>query len=198
MPPRPILTRPKVVQAKQPAPAVVPKKVEPKSPPVGLPKPVVTPKQADPDLALAQAAVENYELQKRLLEEMKEDWDKNFPEAYLARQDILQQQDIVVEAINKAKPLIAKIKQSIGDFVATRKYSKARYDEKEVTQILSTLENRLEVFGEMLESGIVEAIGLNDAATIAWFAQRPGYAESFKTAFKDREEQTCAVTTPKI
>jgi hypothetical protein len=185
---RPVITQPKPAAKPEPK----------KGPPAGLPKPRVQPKQEDPDIAAAKAAVENFEVQKRVLREMKEDWEQNFQEAHIARQDILRQEDIVVEAINGAKPLVAKIKQSIGDFIATRKYSKACYDEKEVTKILSTLENRLDVFNEMLDSGIVEVIGFSREATIAWFAQRPGYSEVFQAAFQDAAEMTCAVTVPKV
>jgi hypothetical protein len=179
----------------KPAPEAPAAKPEPK----GLPKPIAAPqRQEDPDVAAAKAAVENFEVQRRVLGEMKEDWEKNFPEANQARQDILRQEDVVMDAIAKAKPLIAKIKQSIGEFTAQRKYSKPRYDDEEVTKILASLENRLEVFDEMLSSGIVSAIGLNREAALAWFAQRPTYAEAFQPAFKDTEEQTCAVSVPKF
>lgn len=186
-----VRVQPKLAALKIEAPA-------PKPEPTGLPKPKVAQRVEDPALATAKAAVENFELQKRMLDEMREDWEKNYPEANQARQDIMHQEDLVVAAINKAKPLIAAIKQTIGDFKATRKFKKAHYDEKEVTQILSTLENRLDIFEEMLQSGIVEALGLNRDATIAWFAQRPGYAEAFHPAFKEEEEDTCAVSIPKL
>jgi len=188
--------RPKIQANPVATPVVAP---APALAPTGLPKPKVAPQKVeDPALAEARVAVENYELQRRMLNEMREDWEKNYPEAYLARQDILRQEDLVTDAIAKAKPLIAAIKQTIGEFKATRKFKKAHYDEKEVTQILSSLENRLEVFEEMISSGIVDAIGLNREATIAWFAQRPGYAEAFHPAFKEEQEDTCAVTTPKL
>lgn len=178
-----------------PKPAVPASKPEP----TGLPKPIAAPqKQEDPNVAAAKAAVENFEIQRRVLSEMKEDWEKNFPEANVARQNIMKQEDLVTDAIAKAKPLIAKVKQSIGEFTAQRKFSKARYDDEEVTRILATLENRLQVFDEMLSSGIVTAVGLNREAALAWFAQRPAYAEAFQPAFKDVEEQTCAVSVPKV
>jgi hypothetical protein len=181
----------------KPAPqAVAP---APKPEPKGLPKPIAAPqKQEDPDVVAARAAVENFEVQRRVLREMKEDWERNYPEANQARQDILRQEDLVTDAVAKAKPLIAKVKQSIGEFTAQRKFSKAHYDEEEVTKVLTTLENRLAIFDEMLSSGIVSGVGLNQAAALAWFAQRPDYAEAFQPAFKDEAEMTCAVSVPKI
>jgi hypothetical protein len=180
-------------------PKPIPGTVAARPEPSGLPKLSAAPqKQEDPDVRAAKAAVENFEVQRRVLKEMQEDWEDNYPEANQARQDVLRQEDIVTKAIADAKPLIAKVKQSIGDFAAQRKYSAPHYDEEEVTKVLSSLENRLEVFDAMLSSGIVSAIGLNREASLAWFAQRPDYASAFQTAFKDREEQTCAVTVPKI
>lgn len=166
--------------------------------PKGLPKPIAAPQQENPDVIAAKRAVENFELQHRLLAEMKEDWERNFPEASLAQKDILAQEDAVTSAIDKAKPLIAKVKQSIGEFKATRKWSKAHYDEEGVTRVLTSLENRLEVLDEMLSSGIVSTIGLNQTAALAWFAQRPQYSEAFQPAFKAEVETTTAVTVPKI
>jgi len=194
------MVKPAIGNVKRANPKPAPQAVAvPKPEPTGLPKPVAAPqRREDPDVVAARAAVENFELQRRMLVEMKEDWEKNFPEANIAKQEIMRQEDIVMEAVAKAKPLIAKIKQSIGDFKAQPKFSKARYDDEEVTRILATLENRLQVFDEMLTSGIVSAIGLNREAALAWFAQRPGYAEAFQPAFKDVEEMTCAVSVPKI
>jgi hypothetical protein len=166
--------------------------------PTGLPKPKTTPKPEDAELAAASQAVEEFENQRRLLMEMKEDWENNYPEASLAQQEVLRQQDIVMSAIAKAKPLVAQAKKTIGDFVAQRKWSKPHYDETEVTQILTTLPNRLEVFEHMVDSGIIAAVSLQREAALSWFAQRPDLAEAFQSAFRDKEEQTCAVTVPKI
>jgi hypothetical protein len=169
-----------------------------KTEPVGLPKPKVHPKPTDFSLLNAQTAVEEYEIQRRVLDEMREDWESNFPEASLARNSVLQQEDLVREAIAKAHALVAIAKKTVGDFVATPKWSKPHYDEAEVTRILSSLSNRLEVFEKMIDSGIVDAISLKKEAALAWFAQHPDLANSFQSAFKDREEKTCAVSTPKI
>lgn len=180
----------------KPAPAAP---AAPKPEPVGLPRPIAAPqRQEDPKVVAARAAVEIFEVQRRLLNEMRGDWESNFPEANIARQEILKQEDIVMDAITKAKSKVAEVKQSIGDFKAQPKFSKAHYDEEEVTKILSAMENRLDVFDAMLTSGIVAAIGLNREAALAWFAQHPAYAESFQPAFKESEEMTCAVSVPKI
>lgn len=191
---KPVIGRVQHRAQPKPPPAAPPPKAEP----TGLPKPKVATKTEDPAVALAKAAVENYENQKRMLTEMKEDWEKNFPEANVAQQEILRQEDIVSEAISKAKPLVAAVKQTIGDFKATRKFDRAHYDETEILQILSTLEQRLEIFEEMLQSGIIESLSMNRDATIAWFAQRPAFSEPFSPAFKEEKEATCAVSVPKF
>lgn len=191
-----MVRRPRIRQPKAAPPAAPSKDTKPE--PTGLPKPVVPRQDEDPDVAAARKAVEQFENERRVLHEMVADWVTNFPEAHLARQEILEQEDIVNAAIAKAKPLVAKAKQSIGDFTATRKYKNAHYDESEVMRILSSLENRLELINEMIDSGVVKALSLDTDATIAWFAQRPGYASTFQPAFKERAEQTCAVGVPKV
>lgn len=193
------MPRPTIGLIRKAAPKPIPGTAVAKPGPSGLPKLSAAPqRQEDSDVAAAKAAVENFEVQRRVLGEMKEDWASNYPEANQAHQDVLRQEDLVMQAIADAKPLVAKIKQSIGDFAAQRKYSKPGYDEEEVTKILASLENRLEIFDEMLSSGIVSAIGLDREASLAWFAQRPKYAEAFQSAFRNAAELTCAVTVPKI
>jgi len=174
-----------------------PQKEKPK--PAGLPKPRAKPKpDVNADLASAQRAVQEFETQHRMLVEMKQDWDNNFPEARLALEDIRRQEDMVQDAIKKAKPLVAKCKETVGDFKAQRKFSKPHYDPEEVTRLVTELENGLVIFEEMLDSGIVKVIDLDKDAALAWFAQRPDYSEAFNSAFKPEEEMTTAVTVPKV
>lgn len=180
------------------APKANPKPPPEKKEPTGLPKPKAQVKSEDPAMEAAKRAVQEFETRRRVLQEMREDWKKNYPEADVALQAILQQEDSVIEAMSAAKPLVAAAKQTIGDFIATRKYSNPHYDSEQVTKILATLENRLEVFDEMLSAGIIDEVMLSKEAAIAWFAQHPAYAEVFGPAFKPRTEQTTAVTLPKL
>lgn len=165
--------------------------------PVGLPQPKAAPME-EPDVALAKAAVDNFSNQRRMLLEMKEDWENNFPEARQAYQDILRQEDATKEALASAKALVAIAKKTVGEFIASRKFSKAHYDEEETTKILASLENRAAVIDEMMSCGVIDAIGLNRDVALAWFAQRPSYEKVFEPAFRDKQEMTCAVTTPKL
>jgi hypothetical protein len=166
--------------------------------PTGLPKPRPAEKEENPKLALAKKAVEEFENQRRMLSEMKEDWASNFPEANEAYQDILQQEDLVVETIAAAKVLVAEVKTSVGEFKATRKFEKPHYDSKELKNILASLEDRATVLEDLFDSGIISSIELNREASIAWFAQRPTYSDTFESAFKEKNEKTCAVSVPKI
>lgn len=168
--------------------------------PNGLPKPRARPKPAPENTALseAQAAVGEFEVQHRLLLEMKQDWGDNFPEARLALEDIKRQEDVVVDAIKRAKPLVAECKETIGDFKTQRKFSKPHYDPIAVTKLVTELEDGLAILDDMLKSGIVKVIDLESSAALAWFAQRPDYSEAFQSAFMPEEELTTAVTVPKI
>lgn len=168
--------------------------------PAGLPKPRAKPKTPPENKALAEAqkAVGEFEIQHRMLSEMKQDWEENFPEARLALDDIKRQEDVVMEAIKRAKPLVAQCKEAIGDFKIQRKYSKPHYDPVEVTRLVSELEDGLQIFEDMLKSGIVKVIDLESSAALAWFAQRPDYSEVFQSAFKPEEELTTAVSVPKV
>jgi len=179
----------------RPSIRVAPKPVrEPK----GLPKPKSRVKEETPGHALAEKAVEEFENQRRVLSEMKEDWAANFPEANEAYQDILRQEDVVMEALSAAKVLVAEIKTSIGEFKATRKFEKPHYDKKEVKNILASLENKVAILEDLFESGIVSSVEFDREASLAWFAQRPSYSEIFKPAFTEENEKSCAVSVPKI
>lgn len=181
-----------------PRPTIKGARPKPAGKPTGLPKPRAKPKSENPALAKAQAAVQEFETQRRVLIEMKQDWDVNFPEAKLALDDIKRQEDVVVDSIKKAKPLVAKAKETVGDFKAQRKYSKPMYDPEEVTKLVRDLEEGLGIFEELLDAGVVRVIDLDKDAAVAWFAQRPQYAELFQPAFKEEQEMTTAVTVPKI
>jgi len=181
------------IKGSAPKPAVI---TAPK--PTGLPKPRAKPKEEKPDLEAAQAAVQEFETQHRVLVEMRQDWNENFPEAKLALDDIKRQEDLVFDAINKAKPLVAKAKETVGDFKAQRKYSKPLYDPEEVTKLVRDLEEGLNIFSEMLDAGIIKVIDLDREPALAWFAQRPDYAKAFEPAFKEEQEMTTAVTVPKV
>ena len=181
-----------------PRPSINTGKTSGKDKPAGLPKPRAKPKKENVHLEAARDAVQEFETQHRLLLEMRKDWLTNFPEARLAQEDILLQEDSVADAVKSAKPLVAKAKESVGDFIAKRKFSKPCYDPSVVTKLISELEDGLTILDEMMGDGIVKLIDLDKDAALAWFAQRPAYSEKFQDAFKEEKEMTTAVTVPKI
>jgi hypothetical protein len=171
-------------------------RAQPKKP-KGLPKPKPEAEAVTP-LSKAKKAVEEYEVQRRMLEEMQRDWETNFPEALLAQRDILEQEDRVHDAIKLAKPLVAQAKESVGPFKAQRKFSKPHYDAEEVTRIVASHEKGLKIFKEMLDDGVVNTIDLDKHVVLPWVAQRPEYSKVLEPAFRDEEEMTTAVTVPKL
>ena len=185
------MPRPSIKSASQPA------RANPK-PPTGLPSPKSVTSTDSPVIAAAKSAVSEYEVQRRMLTEMSEEWEGNFPEANLARKDLLVQEDAVISSIKAAKPLVAAAGETVGDFLAQPKSQKAQYDEKEVTKLLGTFEDGPQIFMEMLDSGIIKVVSLERDAAIAWFAQHPAYAEAFQEAWIEEMSMTTSVTVPKL
>jgi hypothetical protein len=148
---------------------------------------------------VAEAAVITYEGERQLLEEMQEAFTQDFPDAHAALMAIKKQEDIVLEAINKAHPLVQAAKETIGDFKCTRKFAAASYDPVEVTKLLSTdEEQRSSIVDALFEAGVVKKIELHKDAMTSFTAQHPDYAEYFQVAWKEKTEKTAAVTTPKL
>lgn len=146
----------------------------------------------------AKQAVKEFEVQRRMLDDMRRDWEDNYPEASLARRDVLEQEDRVENAVKIAKPLVAAAKEDVGDFKAKRKFSSPKYDAAEVARIVAQHEAGLTILKEMLDDGVVKVIDLDKDHAIAWFAQRPSFSEVFQSAFREKEEMTTAVTVPKF
>lgn len=171
------------------------KKVQPRPEPVApADQPVAETKEVRSARLAVQAFTEQYEL----MMQMRREWEQSFPDAKLALDDVLMQQDVVKDAIQKAKPLVAAAKMTIGDFIAQRKWEKPHYDEEKLTGILASLENGGEVFAVLLQNGLVKSVVLQKEAAIAWLAQNPEYGAAFEDAFCEEKETTTAVTVPKV
>jgi hypothetical protein len=145
----------------------------------------------------AERAVARFEESYGELTEMRQDFQQRFPEAHVAMQSILRQEDTVRENIKTAHSLVQAVKESIGPFSCVRKWSSAGYDDSVLTVILRQLENRADIMQGLLDNGIVDRVVLSDKAT-AFFAQNPEYARLIQPAWRDKIEKTAAVTDPKI
>jgi hypothetical protein len=151
-----------------------------------------------PEVQAARQAVVAFERQYSLLQQMRADWEQKFQKAKQALDVIKQQEDIVRDAINKAKPLVSEAGMTIGDFIAQKKWSTDHYDDDEVTRLLTTMDNGPEVLHFLLQEGVLKSVVLDKKAAVAWFAQHPDYADSFNPAFRKKQEMTTAVTVPSI
>lgn len=145
---------------------------------------------------LAQHAVDAYEEERQLLEEMQSDFEEKFPKAVEFLQNIKHQEDVVNSAIASAKSLVSQAGETVGDFVCKRKYSKPRYSDEDFTKMVGQAEDG-ETVVELINGGHVKKIALADSAT-AWFASHPQAAEAYQDAWKDKQELTAAVTVPKL
>ena len=155
-------------------------------------------KKENPKIAIAREAVTYFEEQYRVLSQMKAEWTANFPKASQARDDIMQQEDIVQAAIQRAKPLVADVKMTIGDFIAQRKWSEGHYDDGELTRLISSSDDGNEILLQFLQEGIVKGVTLDKQRATSWFAQHPEHAARFEGAWKEKAEITTAVMVPKV
>jgi hypothetical protein len=147
--------------------------------------------------AAAQEAVDEYEEERSLLLDMKASFRTDFPDANVALQNIMRQEDLVQDKIKAAIPLIRDARQDVGDFKCQIKRSTPNYDDKEFASLVTGLEEGGDVLIELLEEGYVKVLKL-DPSVANYFAQHPQLAEHFKSAWRDAQELTPAVTAPKL
>jgi len=146
---------------------------------------------------VAKDAVAAYERELSVLEEMRESFKTEFPDAFEALQSIMRQEDVVAEKVKEAHSLVQQSKETVGDFKLQRKFKAARYDDEAVTRLVGEDEKAARVLPELIKAGAVKKISLDNQAT-NFFATHPAEAELFKTAWRDRQEMTPAVTDPKF
>ena len=145
----------------------------------------------------ATKAVRAYEEQHGTLHEMEESWRDDFPDALEARNNILEQQDIVQEAINKAKPLVAAAGVTIGDFKCVQKFSQPHYDDAEVTKLLCNDEYGAETILHMIQEGVA-TLSLDKTQIAVWVARNPRVEATIQSAWREKAPMKPAVTTPKL
>jgi len=149
-------------------------------------------------LADAQAAVAKFEEELEILQQMNRDWKNKYPKAHMELKTIKEQQDLVVALIGKAKPLVAAAKETIGDFKCTRKWSSPKYNDDEITKLISNAENAGEILDELFSEGVIKTVVLDSTLAVPWIAKRPEYSEFFKKAWEDKKEMTPSVSVPKL
>ncbi len=177
----------------------MPKKATSKKPkPTGLPtKPPVAPSQMSAKAA-AEAAVKEYEAQRKVLDTMRSDWEENHPEAFQERQDVLHQEDVVTETIKTAKPLVSAAAVTVGGFKCVTKNSTAAYNNETVSRLLAGQDNCGELFEYLLKNGVLESVVIDKKVAPAWMARNPEYSELFETAWEKSKPLGSAVTVPKL
>lgn len=149
------------------------------------------------EIDAAQEAVDQYENEFSVLEEMRESFKEEFPEALAALESLARQEDVVQAKIASAIDLVRAAGETVGDFQCQVKYSTAKYDDVEVTNIVGALENGGDIVQSLVQAGAVKKIVLDKKAT-SFFATHPTEAQLFQPAWKDRAPMTPAVTAPKI
>jgi polyhydroxyalkanoate synthesis regulator phasin len=165
------------------------------SAPSGLP-PVVQTEDTPKDKAVR--AVRVFEQLRGEVFQMKDAWEKKYPDANLDMVSIKQQEDLVQESIKKAKIAVAEAKETIGEFKCQIKKTTAGYNEEELTKILNQLENAGDVIAELIRAGVIENVVINKDSCTRYMARNPQMAIVFKPAWQDSQEMTPAITVPKM
>jgi len=155
--------------------------------------PAVPDKSAE--VAAAEVAVQLYDDEYARLQQMQDTFTQNFPDAVAALDELRQQEDVVMDTIQRAHPLVQAAKQDIGDFTCQRKWKSEHYDDGDFTKLAAKLDPH--ELHQLLKSGHIKKISLAKSA-VGYFAQHPTESEIVQSAWRKREEMTPAVTTPKI
>jgi hypothetical protein len=151
-----------------------------------------------PEKSAAEVFVEKYEEQRDQLGAMREDFETDFPEANLAMHAIKSQEDIVVHAISVAKAGVGMERKTIGDFICSRAFSSAGYDEKKFTEILLEMKDPGPLLARLMSAGVIKTFKVDKGASAAFSAANPKVAKPLNNAWKDKEELTPRVTVPKL
>ena len=94
-------------------------------------------------------------------------------------------------------PLIREARCNIGDFKCQLKSSTPNYDSKAFAELVVELDDGGDVILELLQNGHIKKLEL-DPSSANYFAQHPEAAEYFKEAWRDSQELTPAITSPKF
>jgi hypothetical protein len=150
---------------------------------------------------LAQEAVQNFENLREELNKEERIFQEEHPEAWKSLQDIHKLKDDVSQAVAAAKPLVAALGESIGEFRVTIKSTKPHYDETKFASILCELEssNLGDVFKALHAAGVITAVSLDKEAVSVYFPRNPEVQEGFTDAFDPGGTPlTPAVSVPKV
>lgn len=157
---------------------------------IGIPKKVSA-------LSAAQEAVRVYEEEVERLQEMKQEFKDQFPDADAFLQDIMRQEDLVQDKIKIAIPLIREAKQDVGDFKCQLKRSTPNYDPDQFMKLAMEIEEGGEIIMELIEQGYIKKLVLDPSVT-NYFVNHPDAADHFSDAWRDAQDLTPAITAPKL
>jgi len=145
----------------------------------------------------ARDAVAHYEELRSEYETLMADFTERFPEAAAELQNIQLVEDQVFEAIAEAKKRVAEAKVTIGEFHVQRKHSTPAYDPQAVIDICIEEEDRDMLF-ELFTAGIVKKVNFDRDAAKLFIGQTDELSDRFQRAWRDREELSPSVFTPKF
>jgi len=155
------------------------------------------PEKDNSALVKAREAVGEFESVRDDLEDMRDAFEENFPEASKEIHHIRQVEDEVLTLIDKAKLAVRDAKVSVGDFKLTRKFSRAGYDDKEFLDAIIRSKNKDLLF-DLVKTGVIASVKVDGESSRVYFERDEGAYRVVKDAWREKAELTPSVKVPKI
>jgi hypothetical protein len=123
-------------------------------------------------------------------------WEQQYPEAFAEKQHLDELEETVKKSADVAKNAVRDARQDVDDFRCQLKFSEPHYEGNKVLEIVIETDDYV-TLRNLAESGIIKNLTLDKDLADVWFERHPEEAKKFKHAWKDREEMTPAIFTPK-
>jgi len=158
------------------------------------------PKANNQSQAEAEATkfVQQFEEERQQLQNMRSEFDSEYPEAAGFLENIRQQEDRCLDIMKIAKDKVRVAGVTVGEFKLKRAFSKPGYDDKILTDLLVKLEDGGDLFVELAKAGVIKEVKTDKAATTAFLARNPEFQKPLSKAWKEEEELTPRITTPDL
>ncbi len=146
---------------------------------------------------VATVAVDLVRTERRMLEDMVQEFSDKYPEAADCMHAVEQQQDKVGNLIADAIPLVREAKETIGDFKCSRAWRQAGYDDKKLIEIFGTAEG-INLCRALIQEGLITVVKTNRDGLVAYMAHHPDESKVLEDAWEKKIELTAKVTPPKL
>lgn len=151
-------------------------------------------------LAAAQHAVEEYKKARDALEDLRAEFNQQYPDAAVFLRRVKEQEDAVVEQIKVASNAVRVADVSVGDFKLKPRNAQAQYAPDKVLEILLSLDDASlgETFKILVRRGAIKDVGIDLAAAPIVMQSDEGLFKLLQPAWVKETKMTSALSTPKF